>query len=54
MSSKQYITLEPMEKEQVQKAKAEDERFAEPSRITTGAYLALLAQERLKSNEGEN
>lgn len=53
MSSEQYITLEPAEKEQLQEAKARDPRFAEPSRITTVAYLALLAQERLQEWEGE-
>lgn len=54
MSSKQYITLEPAEKEQLKEAKERDPRFAQPSRITTGAYLALLAQERLQEWEGDN
>ena len=47
MSSKQYLTMEQFEKEQLHRAKEEDPRFAEPSRITDGGYVALLAQQAL-------
>lgn len=53
MSRNRYVTMEPFEKEQIERAKEKDERFSSPSRITTGAYLALLAQERLEEWDGD-
>ncbi len=53
-SSKKYVKMEPKEKDLAKAALEEDERFVSESRITMGAFLALLAQEKLESNEGEN
>ena len=39
--------MEQFEKEQLHRAKKRDPRFAEPSRITDGGYVALLAQQAI-------
>jgi hypothetical protein len=47
--------MEQSEKEQLHRAKERDPRFAEPSRITDGAYVGLLAQQSLDEfEEGDN
>jgi hypothetical protein len=47
MTEKTYLTLEPEEKSVIHKAKERDDRFASPTRISDGAWLALLAQEKM-------
>ena len=43
--------MEKFEKEQLHRAKERDPRFAEPSRITDGGYVALLAQQAMDEFE---
>lgn len=55
MSSNQYVVMEQFEKKQLHRAKERDPRFAEPSRITDGGYVALLAQQAIEEfEEGDN
>lgn len=55
MSRNKYVVMEQFEKEQLHQAKACDPRFAEPSRITDGGYVALLAQQAIEEfEEGDN
>jgi hypothetical protein len=55
MSSKQYITMEPDEKEIVSRAKEADPRFCSDSRIADGSYIALALREYMEQfEEGDN
>jgi hypothetical protein len=46
--------MEKIEKQQLKEAKRKDPRFAEKSRITDGAYIALLAQKILEDFEEDS
>jgi hypothetical protein len=55
MSSKQYITMEPEEKDVITEAKQADPRFCGDSRIADGSYIALALREYMEQFEkGDN
>jgi hypothetical protein len=54
MSNKQYVVMEPDEKEIVSRAKKADPRFCGDSRIADGSYIALALQEYMEQFEEGN